>query len=259
MAAARSRRRYRLLPALGIEPSFSARLGTTLNAAVADAQTRSPRSVAVLDAGCGRTSPLVPLRGSIDRFIGVDIHAPDPPLPWLDAFATVDLCQPCEAFGVEGFDLVLSNFTMEHFTDPAAALSNMHRWLRPGGLVVVTTVNRRHPWVAAYLAMPVAWRQRLQPYVKASAADAHPLVGRCNDVPTIRSALTIAGFEDVQVETVPHLAHAWGRRLPSFALGLTGDLVAQGFPDRRSTIIAVARKPALRGCPDRGSGQVLPV
>ena len=54
-----------------------------------------------------------------------------------------------------------------------------------------------------------------------------------------------AGFEDIEVETVGNLARAWGRHLPTFALGLAGDLIAQGSPSRRSTILAVARKPAI--------------
>ena len=60
---------------------------------------------------------------------------------------------------------------------------------------------------------------------------------------TIRAALTAAGFTDVRVELVPHLARAWGRRLPAWGLGLLGDLAAQPFPSRRSTIIADAKVP----------------
>lgn len=237
-------RRYALLPRLGIEPTISSRVRATLEAAVTDAERRSPGSVAVLDAGCGRKSALIPFRARIDRFVGADLHAPDLRLPHLDEFATVDLCRPCDAFSEAAFDLILSSFTIEHFADPPAALANMRRWLRPNGTLVVTTVNRRNPFVAAYLGLPDGPRRRLQPLLKASAADAHPLVGVCNDPATIRGALATAGFERIDLETVPNLARAWGRRLPSFVLGVVGDLLVQGDPGRRSTILAVARKPA---------------
>lgn len=128
------------------------------------------------------------------------------------------------------------------FWDLPAAISNFYRWLRPGGTLVVTTVNRRHPFVAAYLELPDALRRRLQPVLKASAADAHPLVGACNEPAAVRGALEAAGFSDVRLETVPNLARAWGRHLPTFAPGAAGDLVAQGSPSRRSTILAVGRK-----------------
>ena len=242
-AAPAPRRRYAILPRLGIEPTISARLRATLDAAIADAERRSPGDVTVLDAGCGRKSALIPFRARIDRLIGVDLHTPDPPLPHLDEFAAVDLCARDASIPDATFDVILSNFTLEHFADPPTALANLHRWLRPGGRLVVTTVNRRHPFVRAYLGLPDRPRRRLQPFLKASAADAHPLVGTCNDPTTIRAALATAGFEGVELETVGNLARAWGRRLPSFALGVIGDLFAQPFPSRRSTILAVARVP----------------
>ncbi len=183
-------------------------------------------------------------RARIGRFVGVDIHAPAPgALPYLDEFATVDLCASPDAFPPATFDVVLQLFTVEHFADPGAAFANLRRWLRPGGTLVLTTVNRRHPFVAAYLSMPAGLRRRVQPVVKATAADAHPLVGACNDPAALRAALAAAGYEAIRVGTVGHLARAWGRRLPTFALGLVGDLLARGVPSRRSTLVVTARAP----------------
>ena len=62
----------------------------------------------------------ISFRDRIDRFVGVDIHAPATPLPYLDEFATIDLCGDGASFAEGSFDLVLSNFTVEHFADPAA-------------------------------------------------------------------------------------------------------------------------------------------
>jgi SAM-dependent methyltransferase len=237
-------RRYDLVRRLGIEPTIAARLRATLGRAVEAAALRSPGDVTVLDAGCGRTSPLIRFRDRIDRFVGVDIHAPATPLPYLDEFATVDLCSVGASFPDASFEVVLSNFTVEHFEDPGTAFANLHRWLRPGGTLVITTVNRRHPFVNAYLSFPDGPRRRIQPFVKETAADAHPLVGACNDPAAVASALGAAGFEHVEIETVGNLARAWGRRWPTFIVGLAGDVVAQGSPSRRSTILASAVKPA---------------
>ena len=240
---ARSQRRYEFLDRLGIEPTISSRVRRRLEDAIADAEGRWPSSVAVLDAGCGRKSPLIRFRDRIDRFVGVDQHAAEPPLEYLDEFEAVDLCQHDAALPADAFALILSNFTVEHFVDPPVAFGNLYRSLRPGGTLVVTTVNRRHPFVGAYLALPDLQRRRLQPYLKVSAADAHPLVGICNDPATLRAALATAGFVRIELETVPNLARAWGHRLPTFALGAAGDLMTQRIPTRRSTILAVARKP----------------
>jgi len=245
-----SNRREATLRRLGIVPTVTELVRAALDEAVGwaeavhGAQGATPPAVVVLDAGCGRSSALARHRARIGRFVGVDIHAPAPgALPYLDEFATVDLCASAGAFPPATFDVVLSSFTVEHFADPQAAFVNLARWLRPGGWLVLTTVNRRHPFVAAYLALPAAARHRMQPVVKASAADAHPLVGACNDPAALRDALRAAGLEDVRVATVGHLARAWGRRLPTFALGLAGDLLARGVPSHRSTLVVTARAP----------------
>jgi SAM-dependent methyltransferase len=201
---------------------------------------------AALDAGCGRQSQLKPFRKRIGRFIGVDIHQPSRTLRWLDEFVIADVCRDAGAFPEGSFDVALSSFTVEHFQDPKSAFQTMATWLRPGGWLVITTVNRRHPLVDAYLSLPEDLRLQIQPIVKASEADAHPLVGACNTPAALREALTAAGFEDVEVATTGYLWRAWGRFLPGFALGLLGDLVAQRYPGRRSTIVARARRSAAR-------------
>ena len=65
----------------------------------------------------------------------------------------------------------------------------------------------------------------------------------CNDPAAVRRALERAGFTDIALTTAAHLARAWGRRWPTFALGLVGDLLTGSMPSRRSTIVAVARVP----------------
>jgi SAM-dependent methyltransferase len=237
------RRRFTVLPRLGIAPSTGELVRAALDRAM-DAAETDGQPIAVLDAGCGRASALRPYRSRIARFVGADIHRPAAgSLPYLDEFATVDLCVDREAFPTDSFHLILSSFTVEHFADPAAAFRHFRGWLRPGGRLVVTTVNRRHPFVRAYLSIPQRARRRLQRLVKATEADAHPLVGACNDPATISSALRDAGFADVSVRLTGHLARAWGRRWPTYALGLAGDLLSRGMPSRRSTIVAEAVAP----------------
>jgi len=245
-----SDRREATLRRLGILPSTADLVRPALDHALARAEAArraedaAPPAVVVLDAGCGRRSALARHRRRIGRFVGVDIDEPAPgALPYLDEFVAVDLCASPDAFSPATFDVVLSSFTVEHLADPAAAFANFARWLRPGGSLVLTTVNRRHPFVAAYLALPDRLRRRIQPFVKATAADAHPLVGACNDPTALRAALAGAGYDDVRVRAVGHLARAWQRRLPTFALGLVGDLLTRGNSSRRSTLVVTARIP----------------
>ncbi len=239
-----STRREAIIERLGVTPPVSTLVRTALDEAISDAEARvdgSGRPVTALDAGCGRVSQLRAFRPRIGRLVGADIHEPEHPLPHLDEFAVVDLCGAGDVFEPGTFDIVLSSFTLEHFAAPGTALANMRSWLAPGGTLVATTVNRRHPFVGAYLGLPAGLRQRLQPLIKSTAADAHPIVGACNDPSAITDALEAAGFREVRLTTVGHLARAWGRTWPTFVLGLVGDVIAQGAPSRRSTIVAVAR------------------
>lgn len=230
-------RRLRIARQLGLVPTTQQIVERWLDEAV-------PRAgdAAALDAGCGRSSQLRPLRPRLARFVGVDIHAPTRPLHWLDEFAVADLCNDVDAFPAATFDVTLSNFTVEHFADPVAAFRTIGAWLKPGGWLVITTVNRRHPLVDAYLSIPAELRSRVQPVVKKSEADAHPLVGACNTPRLIREGLEAAGYTDVEIVTTSHLARAWGRTWPTWGLGLLGDLAAHSRPARRSTIVARARR-----------------
>ena len=239
-------RRLKILPRLGIAPSVSELVRAELTTAI-DVAARRSEAVAVLDAGCGRMSALRPFRDRIERFVGADLHPVEHgSLPFLDEFVVADLCRDANSFPESTFDIVLSSFTIEHFAEPRAAFANFARWLRPGGVLVATTVNRRHPFVGAYLSAPSPLRDAAQRYMKANA-EAHRIVGACNSPQEIRDALDAAGFESVRMSVVGNLAHAWRRRVPTFAVGLVGDILASSIPSRRSTIVVAATKRASTG------------
>jgi len=230
-------RREALLRRLGLEPSTADVVRFFLDAALPAEGAR------VLDAGCGRVSALAPFRERIAEFVGVDIQEPRPRPPWLDHFVQADVCRDSGAFPEKTFDLVLSSFTVEHFQDPAGALRILLSWLRPGGTIVITTVNRGHPFVKLYLSVPRPLARPLQRVLKASSGDAHPLVGACNTPAALRDALVETGFSEIELVTTDHLARAWSRRLPAYVAGIIGDLATHSFPARRSTIVARALRP----------------
>lgn len=235
--ARRSDRQDRLARWLRLQPTTREVLTEWLAAAV------PARDAVALDAGVGHKSLLASFRPPITRLVGVDLHEPTEPVPWLDEFRLVDMCLDVDAFPADTFDVILCAFALEHLEDPEAAVATMHRWLRPGGWLLVTTVNRRHPLVEAYLALPASLARPLQRRLKATDDDAHTLVGRCNTPRAVRAALVKAGYEEIELRTTDHLARAWRRSLPARILGLAGDIAAHGMPARRSTIVARARRP----------------
>ena len=94
-------------------------------------------NASVLEAGCGRTTRLARFRDRIDRLVGVDLDESGGRMnESLDEFAVADLCGTLP-FADGTFDLVYSNFVVEHLERPPAAFAEWHRVLRPGGSVVV--------------------------------------------------------------------------------------------------------------------------
>lgn len=70
----------------------------------------------------------------------------------------------CLPFAAASFDVVVSNSTLDHFGargDILDALVGIHRVLRPGGRLVLTMDNLRHPAVALRNALPFAALRQL--------------------------------------------------------------------------------------------------
>lgn len=195
----------------------------------------------MLEAGCGRTTRLSAYRDRIDRLVGVDLDEPGGSTnEQVDEFLTADLCGPLP-FPDGSFDLVYSNFVVEHLERPPAAFAEWHRVLRPGGSVVVVTSNRSNPLMAAARLLP----QGLRTAVKgrgpgAEARDVFPVRYRANTPRALTEQLVRAGFQPVRVVPVATLHRYAGRRRAAAAL-LRG--VERALPPRlRSTIVASYRR-----------------
>jgi 2-polyprenyl-3-methyl-5-hydroxy-6-metoxy-1,4-benzoquinol methylase len=65
----------------------------------------------------------------------------------------------CVPFASDSFDLVISSEMLEHLARPEEALKEAVRVLAPGGMLVVTTPNRRWKWL-----VDLATSLRLRPY-----------------------------------------------------------------------------------------------
>src|SRR5437764_10775767 len=101
---------------------------------------------AFLDAGCGDGRYLAALAGELPpRRAGFDLSARI--LETARARVEADLRQgSLEAIPfVDGeFDLVLCSQVIEHVLDADAAVAELHRVLRPGGILVISTDNERN-------------------------------------------------------------------------------------------------------------------
>jgi len=88
------------------------------------------RGLQVIDVGCGDRPYEQLLRGAA-QIVGFDIHGN----PRADLHGTIDAIQVEDA----SFDVVLCLQVLEHVPDPAAAVRELHRVVRPGGRVLLST------------------------------------------------------------------------------------------------------------------------
>jgi SAM-dependent methyltransferase len=96
------------------------------------------RAAQVLDAGCGFTLP-VTLPASV-KLVGIDVSAEAMSMhERLDSRIVADIqTYPLPA---EAFDLVLCWTVLEHLPEPQAAVANMARAVKRGGLLVLGVPN----------------------------------------------------------------------------------------------------------------------
>ncbi|MDX1593474.1 MAG: class I SAM-dependent methyltransferase [Gammaproteobacteria bacterium] len=103
----------------------------------------------LLDAGCGSGLFTAPVLARGARVVGLD-----PSLPMLSAaraalsgeFTTVAGDLRALPFADDRFDRVMSVTALEFVTDGRRAMRELFRVTRPGGTVVVATLNRLGPW-----------------------------------------------------------------------------------------------------------------
>ncbi|HMO46568.1 MAG TPA: class I SAM-dependent methyltransferase [Rubrivivax sp.] len=98
-----------------------------------------PRVEVLLDAGCGRTAPVLrKFLGRVPRLIGVElVDFTDVP-SGIDTHKTDLAHLPLADASV---DLIMSRSVFEHLTDPQSVYLELARVLRPGGRIVFLTAN----------------------------------------------------------------------------------------------------------------------
>jgi SAM-dependent methyltransferase len=200
----------------------------------------------VLDFGAGRgvaaesstavhrqLSDLRPVARSV---IGVDVDSVVLHNPLLHAAVVVDGHSHLP-FADSSIDLVVSDHTFEHLTDPAWAASELGRVLRPGGWICARTPNKWGYIGVAARAVPNSLHTRvlavLQPHRRAE--DVFPTAYRLNTLGSIRRHFSPPMFVDA--------SYAWDPEAAYFASSARGDrvmrTVSRVTPERFRAVLMV--------------------
>jgi len=166
----------------------------------------------VVDIGCGRGQhredavqlrrELKILKGKCSRVIGIDVDPNAHSNPYLDEFRLIPLNTMSFPVADASADLCVTDYVVEHVSDPAKFFAECQRVLKPGGHLCIRTTNvRSYIGLAALLtpnrlhARVVAWAQRGR-----EARDVFPTQYRANTRGRLAQWLDQAGF-DPQVYT----------------------------------------------------------
>jgi ubiquinone/menaquinone biosynthesis C-methylase UbiE len=156
------------------------------------------------------------------------------------------------------FDVVVEAFMLQHLTDPARALTEVRRVLRPGGHIGITMWGRQ----VAPAAMTI-WNAELD---RAHAPPAPPFIQQPSPVgtaPAITDLLTDSGFQAIEVHTLAWMddpdIDTFIRRHAT--LGTTGRRLAQLSPGTRLQVLDRIRRRLTTASPDhfRDDSEVLGV
>lgn len=154
-------------------------------------------STALLNLGAGPAtgSPVRSFRGEVARVVGADIDGAVLENDELDeAHVTDGTSLP---FPDESFDVVLSDYVLEHVEHPMAFLREVRRVLKPRGCFLFRTPNRLHYVSLVAQATPHWFHELVANRVRGLPSDAHepwPTYHRLNTCRAIRTAARRAGF-----------------------------------------------------------------
>ena len=153
----------------------------------------------VLNVGAGPTPPTERrLRGRVRYIVGVD---PDPivltnqDLDEARVFDGIHL-----PFDRATFDVVISDWTVEHVRDPLSLMSEIHRVLRPGASFWFRTSNLFHYSYLVAKSTPTWFHKLVANRARRLPLTSHvpwPTFYRMNTVWTVRHKLRSAGFDKV--------------------------------------------------------------
>ena len=156
-----------------------------------------------LGAGPATKNPTCSLKGEVAEVVGADIDPAVLANDELDSAVIVDGKRL--PFSDESFDLVFSDYVLEHVEHPGIFLSEVHRVLKVGSSFFFRTPNVYHFVAIISRATPHAFHEAVANRIRGLSADAYdpyPTFYRLNSRTAIREAAAAAGFRTVELEMV---------------------------------------------------------
>jgi len=154
----------------------------------------------VLHGGCGADSS-IGFRQAARATVGIDLDE------WIARNTDLDLALMGSLCHLplpdECIDLVAARWVLEHMSSPGLFFHEVVRVLRPGGLLLLLTTNRRHYFALAVRVTPLRiQRWFIQRVHGGNADDVFPTFYRANTVPRLRILAAEAGLTEERLVTL---------------------------------------------------------
>ncbi len=165
--------------------------------------TNSHQRILNLGAGPGSKNPLKTFRGEVARVVGADIDPIVLGNDELDESHVVDGARL--PFEDNVFDIVLSDYVLEHVEFPEQFLKEVYRVLKPGGSFFFRTPNRYHYVSLIARCTPHWFHELIANRARGLIGDSHepyPTFYRLNTKREIQTLANKAGFSQVDLRYV---------------------------------------------------------
>ncbi len=153
------------------------------------------QDTSLIDVGCGRMSLAEAAIHTTKRSVGVDLSLND-----LQQNTTVSQRVLANAeylpFASASFDVLVSQWTIEHLQDPQSVFNEMSRIVRPGSKLILFTTNAHHyiPLVSRLVPDGIQ-RWLIQGLLQRPSHESHPTFYRANTQRAINKLARTAGLQ----------------------------------------------------------------
>jgi SAM-dependent methyltransferase len=201
------------------------------------------RDVLDLGAGAGIVREL-DVRGMGPRVHGVDLDPRVLENPFLDdarVGSAEDIPYPDSSF-----DLVFCNNVLEHLPDPGRAFREVARVLRPGGVFLAKTPNRRHYVALLARLTPHRVHEVVNEWRGRDREDTFPTLYRANTPRALGRWATASGLPVERVRCVEGRPEYVRILAPAYVLGIAYERIVNAtelLAPWRVILIASFRKP----------------
>jgi ubiquinone/menaquinone biosynthesis C-methylase UbiE len=195
-----------------------------------------------LGAGPGTGYQICNLKGAFAELVGADIDSAVLTNPEIDTPVVIENGKALP-FGTNSFDLVYSDYVVEHVEFPQQFLAEILRVLKPGGSYFFRTPNMWH-YVALVSRFSPHWFHELiankSRGMPEDSHDPYPTFYRLNRRSVVKNAALSAGFAEVKFDMVEgHPSYMVFHVLP-FLAGVTYERLVNSselFAGLRANII----------------------